>query len=100
MPSPGTTSTLNISLLPLDLQHGYSVLGEYELSLGTIGGGTNYLQILREDHGGYTGYDIEMTGDARSTPVPVPVPVLATLALLGVGLLGVGATARRRTATR
>lgn len=63
------------------------------LSLGSVGGGTNYLQILREDHGGLTGYHIQLTGDPRRTPVPEP----AALALLGVGLLGVGIGRRRTT---
>jgi len=72
---------------------GGSALGEYgPLALGSVGGGTNFLQILREDHGGATGFDIELTGDARRTAVPEP----GTLALLGLGLAGLGFARRRQ----
>ncbi|WP_417566849.1 PEP-CTERM sorting domain-containing protein [Marinobacter sp.] len=63
---------------------GGSSPGEY--SFGTVlGAGTHYLQLLREDHGGSTGYDIMV----RAVPEP------ATIGLLGLGLLGMGMTRRK-----
>ena len=68
---------------------GGSTLGEYSLALSNLVG-INYLQILREDHGGATGYDILLTAD-RVVPIPEP----RTIGLLGLALLGL-AFARRR----
>jgi hypothetical protein len=70
---------------------GGSSLGEYSLALSDLVG-VNYLQVLREDHGGGTGYDISLTGDVR-TSVPEP----ASAVLFGLGLLGLG-FARRQSA--
>ncbi len=72
---------------------GGSLLGEYTPTLGNIGAGIHYLQLLREDHGGLTGYDIRMTADFVRPSVPEP----DSLWLLGLGVLGLIA-ARRRNA--
>ncbi len=66
---------------------GPAVLGEYSFNLGNLTG-TNYLQILREDHGFATGWAIQVAG----SEVPEP----HTFALLGAGLLVLGVAARRR----
>lgn len=60
-------------------------LGEFTLDLGTVQAGTNFLQLLREDHGGGTGYLIEVTGDEISA---VPLPAGLPLLLAGVGIFG------------
>jgi hypothetical protein len=67
---------------------GGSSLGEYAFDLPTLSAGTHRLQILREDHGGATGFHIR--ADAV-TAVPEP----ATLSLLGFGLLSLGFVRRR-----
>ena len=55
--------------------------------MGSLGSGTNYLQVLREDHGGLTGYAVEVTGDVNAVPLPTALPLLAA-GLAGLALLG------------
>ena len=56
-------------------------LGEYALSFGQLSAGTHYLQLLLEDHGGDTGYNVLVS----DTPVPLP-PAIGLFAM-GAGLL-------------
>lgn len=63
---------------------------EYSFSLPNLSG-VNYLQVLREDHGGLTGYTIQVTGD-RAVPTPEP----GSLVVLGAGLALAGIARRRR----
>ena len=65
-------------------------INEYDIDVASVAAGTHRLQILREDHGGGTGYAISV--DAQPAAA---VSAPATLALLGFGaLLGL----RRRQA--
>ena len=73
---------------------GGASLGEYTLSLPDLTSGTHYLQILREDHGGGTGFGISLTGDRSAVPSG-DVPAPGTLLLLGAGLAGLGLTRKR-----
>jgi len=79
---------LNGSYLTGALAPGGASPAEYTAS-ARVDSGTNYLQILREDHGSSTGYDIQVTA----------VPVPATLGLVGIGVIALGVSTRfRRTA--
>lgn len=73
---------------------GVSSLGEYDIDLSGLTAGNYSLQILREDHGGGTGFHI--LADAVTATVPVPEPM--TLSLFGLGLLSLGLIRRRRSA--
>lgn len=72
------------------LHSGGAPFEEYSLGLADLAGGSHVLQVLREDHGGQTGYNIQL----RGTPNEVPEP--GALALLGIGLVGLGCMRRRR----
>lgn len=72
------------------LRPGGVTLGEFQFSVGALAAGTHYLQVLREDHGGATGYAVSIMGQTRDLPEP------ATLALVGAALLGLGLRRRAR----
>ena len=68
---------------------GGAAITEYDIDIASLGAGMHYLQILREDHGGQTGYAIQMTADRSQVPAP------GALALLGIGIAGLGVSRRR-----
>jgi len=72
------------------LQPGGAGMYEYTQSLGSLSSGSHFLQILREDHGGGTGYNVLVEGDIA------PVPEPSTILLLSSGLLGLGWYGRKR----
>lgn len=82
---------LNGTFLGGQLRSGGSTLGEFALNLGSLGSGSNFLQVLREDHGGSTGYAVSVTGDVAA----VPLPAAGFLLLGGLGALA-GMRRRRR----
>lgn len=68
------------------LAPGYAVLGEYTANLTDVAPGLHYLQILLEDHGYATGFQIEVSGVPNPPAVPAPGAIL--LGSLGVALVG------------
>lgn len=83
---------LNGTFLGGHLRAGGASLGEFTLDIGAVGAGMNYLQVLREDHGGGTGYAVSVTGDVAAVPLPA-----AGFLLIG-GLGGLVALKRRKRA--
>ncbi|MFT7222439.1 MAG: hypothetical protein ACI8Z1_004065 [Candidatus Azotimanducaceae bacterium] len=71
---------------------GNTGIGEYVLNLGDLTAGTHFLQILLEDHGDANAYNVNITADAF---IPAPVSAPGTIALLLMGLLGMGIRGRR-----
>ncbi|MBN2333324.1 MAG: PEP-CTERM sorting domain-containing protein [Deltaproteobacteria bacterium] len=73
---------------------GYTAYWEYTLPLTTLGfisPGDNIIQVLAEDHGGATFFDLKLTGDVA------PVPEPSTILLMGFGLAGlIGIRARKK----
>lgn len=86
---------LNGTFLGGHLRSGGVAPGEFELSLGSLGAGINYLQILREDHGGSSGYSVSVTGDINPAPIPLPA---SGLLLAGGAALMAGLRRRKRAA--
>lgn len=64
------------------MQPGTAIPGEYMFDLGSLGVGTHYLAFLLEDHGGATGFDLEVTAEVGQE-VPLPFGAL----LFGTGLV-------------
>jgi hypothetical protein len=48
------------------LAPGGATAGEYMVPLGHLSRGANFVQVLREDHGGSNGYTVQITGKAAS----------------------------------
>lgn len=86
---------LNGDFLGGHLRPGGVSAGEFELSLGDLSSGLNYLQILREDHGVEAGYSVSVTGDLNVAPVPLPA---SGLLLAGGAALLAGLRRRKRVA--
>ena len=81
---------LNGTFLGGHLRPGGATAGEFTVSIGNLGSGISFLQVLREDHGGGTGYAVEVTGDVAAV---IPLPASAWLLLAGLG--GLAMTRRK-----
>ena len=75
---------LNGQLLAKENAEGYTSYWEYNFALNSspLLQGLNTLQVLAEDHGGATFFDMKMDADVTAVPEP------SLLALFGLGLLG------------
>jgi hypothetical protein len=75
------------------MAEGYTSYWEYTLPLTTLGfvsPGSNVIQVLAEDHGGATFFDLKLSGEVA------PVPEPATILLLGSGLIGLVGFGRKK----
>lgn len=80
---------LNDVQLAKENAEGFTSYWEYTFSVSSslLLNGANTIKVLAEDHGGLTHFDMKLAGQA---------PAPASLALLGVALLGVAAARRLR----
>lgn len=73
---------------------GPAVAFEYSnINLGSLKPGKNFIQVLRADHGGSTGYVVSITGDYNTKPIPEPS---AALSMLVLGAFGLGYNWKRQ----
>ncbi|MGI0115840.1 hypothetical protein [Zooshikella sp. RANM57] len=75
------------------LAPGHSNINEYNIDIANVATGDHRLQILREDHGVASDFDIKV--DAKCKPTPVPAPF--SIALLATGLLTISVLRKRKT---
>ncbi len=75
---------INGQLVAKQMAEGYTSYWEYTLPLTTLGfvNGANVIQVLAEDHGGATFFDLKLTAD-----ITEPVPEPATMFLFGTGMV-------------
>lgn len=71
---------------------GFTSIWEYTYSIDNslLSVGDNLIEVLAEDHGGITYFDMQLSGE--TAPVPEP----ATMMLFGIGLLGLAGISRKK----
>lgn len=84
---------LNGQLLAKENAEGFTSYWEYNYSLSpaSLVQGGNLLQVLAEDHGGLTYFDMQIDGDVVNVPEP------SLLGLLGIGLIGMVSIRTRKS---
>lgn len=75
-------------------EEGYTSYWEYTLSVPSalIINGINTVSVFAEDHGGYTFFDMQLTGDYTPSSVPEP----SILAFIGIGIAGLVAANKKK----
>lgn len=73
---------------------GFTSIWEYTTTVSSafFVDGVNTISVIANDYGGATYFDMQLTGDITAAAVPEP----SVISLLGLGLIAVGLTRRRR----